>query len=184
MNWRGPFVGKYDHWHAGMTIHNFRLIQRVPDNKSLQPIHANRWIVECLCEKKTRLTVPRWYLVRPDPKRSCGCLNRTSRTVYKREYGIWQMMRRRCNNPTHRHYKYYGGRGIKVFPEWDDLETGFEKWLAYVGPAPTKEHTIDRFPDNDGTTGYFPGNIRWATPTQQRANQRTHHEDVSPNPES
>ena len=28
-------------------------------------------------------------------------------------------MRRRCNNPNHHDYKYYGGRGIKVCKRWD-----------------------------------------------------------------
>lgn len=166
-------MGKYDHWYPGMKIHNWILIQRVPNNPKLAPIHANRWVVECQCEARTRKTLPQWYLVRTTgPTRSCGCLNRSLRTVYKREYGIWQMMRRRCNHPGHIHYNHYGGRGIKVYPEWDDPKDGFEKWLAYVGPAPTPKHTIDRYPDNDGTTGYRPGNIRWATPKEQRANQR------------
>lgn len=79
-------------------------------------------------------------------------------------------MRRRCNYADHVSYKHYGGRGISVYPEWDNSEDGFERWLAYIGPAPSPLHTLDRFPDNDGN--YEPGNVRWATAKEQRANQR------------
>ena len=78
-------------------------------------------------------------------------------------------MRNRCNNPTNRDYHLYGGRGIKVCPQWDDFPT-YVRDVEALGPPPSPEHTtIDRI-DNDGI--YEPGNIRWATQKEQRANQR------------
>lgn len=170
-------MGKFDHWYPGMHLHNWILIQRVPDNPKLSPIMRGRWVVECRCKDKTRKTLPIWYLTRTTgPTRSCGCLNRSLRTEFKREYGIWQMMRRRCNNDTHIHFKHYGGRGIKVCAEWDDDKTGFEAFFAHMGPAPSDKHSIDRI-NND--LGYQPfqedgitPQMRWATAKEQRANQR------------
>lgn len=127
-----------------------------------------RWRCECICG--TTIIVPQQYLLRkPNPKTHCGCQSKSLRTIYNREYRIWTMMRMRCNDPTHVSYKDYGGRGIKVFSEWNILESGFEPFFEHIGPAPTDKHTLDRI-NND--KGYEPGNVRWATPKEQRANQR------------
>lgn len=38
-------------------------------------------------------------------------------------YGIWKGMRKRCNNPKEIAYKNYGGRGITISKEWNNVET-------------------------------------------------------------
>lgn len=79
------------------------------------------------------------------------------------EYVIYRAARSRCTNPKNKRWADYGGRGIKF------LFTSFEQFFAELGPRPSPKHSIDR-KDNDGH--YEPGNVRWATPVQQRANQR------------
>lgn len=86
------------------------------------------------------------------------------------EYRAWVDMKRRCNNPDFQSYKNYGGRGIKIYNEWLG-ENGFENFYEYVGPRPSKEHSLDRYPNNDGN--YEPGNVRWATSKEQADNRRT-----------
>ncbi len=79
-------------------------------------------------------------------------------------------MKRRCNNPADKSYKDYGGRGIKVCPEWSDPKNGhenFRKWAIENGWK--KGLSIDR-ENNDGD--YEPSNCRWATPKQQSNNTR------------
>lgn len=82
-----------------------------------------------------------------------------------REYNSWGSMIERCTNSKHTHWKQYGGRGIKVCDRW---RHSFESFLSDMGPRPAGT-TLDRI-NNDGN--YEPGNCRWATREQQRANQR------------
>lgn len=80
-------------------------------------------------------------------------------------------MRRRCTVEDHVAYKYYGGRGISVHDDWMDLETGFDKFLEHVGNAPSIKHTLDRI---DVNGNYEPGNVRWATASEQAKNTRAY----------
>jgi hypothetical protein len=80
------------------------------------------------------------------------------------EYTIWENMVSRCTNKNNPRYDRYGGRGIKVCDRW----RAFENFLVDVGSRPSSEHTLDRYPDNDGH--YEPGNVRWATRKQQQRN--------------
>ncbi len=84
------------------------------------------------------------------------------------EYQTWISMNQRCFDPNWDHYDRYGGRGITVCDEW---RHDFEAFLAHIGPAPSKRHSIDRWPDKDGN--YEPGNVRWASKKEQARNRDT-----------
>jgi hypothetical protein len=129
---------------------------------------------DCGTQKEVRLSV-----LRTGASQSCGCLAReltTSRQVKHGQsgertltYRSWLAMRERCSRPSHPHFASYGGRGISVCPRWDS----FEVFLSDMGPRPSKDHSLDRYPNNDGN--YEPGNVRWATPKQQGRNRRSNH---------
>jgi hypothetical protein len=105
---------------------------------------------------------------------SCGCWRRAraskSFTTHgmseTKEYRSWTHMIGRCHNEGDAAYLMYGWRGISVCAEW---RVSFEAFYEFIGPAPSGEHSIDRI-DND--RGYEPGNVRWATPTEQNSNKR------------
>lgn len=171
--------------YAGQKIGFLTVIQKVADHPN--PSSANlkkRVRVECVCGQ--RMTLPVYYLQRDNPKTHCGCQTKTIKTIYNREYRIWHMMHVRCYDPRHEAYKHYGGRGIHICAEWhrDNPDgKGFERFLAFVGPAPSLAHSIDRV-DNNGS--YYPyqadgvtRQVRWATSKEQRANQRPYSNGTS-----
>lgn len=73
----------------------------------------------------------------------------------------------RCENREKAGYKNYGGRGIRF--RFDTIEQGVTYILGSIGPKPAPGYSLDRI-DNDGD--YTPGNLRWATHTEQMNNRR------------
>lgn len=160
-----------------MKIGEFILRRPIRRGKSVSAAIRKQWRVECCCGNE--ITVPEFYLRRqPNPKTHCGCKNKTSKTIHNDVYRIWLMMHVRTEDPDHVSYHHYGGRGIKVCPEWhrDSPDgKGFERFLAFVGPRPTPVHSIDRVDNDLGYQPFQPSGerqVRWATSVEQRANQR------------
>lgn len=140
-----------------------------------RPAHRDRRAVcRCDCGAEGEFAVAH---LRRGGSQSCGCLQRervaqrmtthgeTLGRIRSTEYRTWKAMRQRCGDPFHQDFRLYGGRGIKVCDRWQS----FSNFLADMGRKPSASHSIDRI-DND--RGYEPGNCRWATAKEQRANQR------------
>jgi hypothetical protein len=129
------------------------------------------WRCRCDCGQ-VRVIVGRY--LRDGAVHSCGCYRREriARVNFRHgmrntpEYHAWHSMKDRCTNPRHRAWRNYGGRGITVCLEW---LASFEAFIAHVGSRPSPDHSLDRI-DNNG--GYGPGNVRWATLSQQMRNRR------------
>lgn len=90
------------------------------------------------------------------------------KAMYRSEYCALQNAIDRCRRDTHKQYKDYGGRGIRVCDEWQGVD-GFKPFLDHIGPKPDPSLTLDRI-DNDGD--YEPGNVRWLSRKAQMANCR------------
>lgn len=84
-------------------------------------------------------------------------------------YGTWKSILDRCEHPRHDGYPNYGGRGIRVCPEWHDVARFISDIEREIGPRP-EGMTLDRA---DNTRHYEPGNVRWATSGEQACNRRT-----------
>lgn len=82
-----------------------------------------------------------------------------------RLFGIWRLMHYRCENPKHKHYQRYGGRGISVCKEWDSFVV-FAKWSLENGYK--NNLSLDRT-NNDGN--YEPSNCRWVSFLEQARNR-------------
>lgn len=78
-------------------------------------------------------------------------------------YMVWLGMIQRCHNPKDKSFGRYGAKGISVCQEWRD---SYEAFHEAVAPRP-KGLTLDRI---NGKGNYEPGNVRWATYTEQARN--------------
>lgn len=100
--------------------------------------------------------------------RSCGCRKGRGALSHGGHgellYSVWCRMRDRCRRPSGRSWHLYGGKGIRVCPEWDDY-AAFRAWALEAGYRPGL--TIER---KNGDGGYCPANCTWATRAAQSRN--------------
>lgn len=137
-------------------------------------VHATRgsaWRVKCSCGVRKVVLGANLR----GGTRSCGCLVAKTNSRIHRKHGashtdvyyIWQGLIRRCTDPKAATYRYYGGRGIRVCESW---RHSFSSFLDHIGERPSASHSVDR---KDVNGHYEPGNVRWATDSEQRENRRS-----------
>ncbi len=77
------------------------------------------WLCDCSCGSTVEAVAGD---LKSGRTTSCGCGRKTHGMSGKIEYKTWADMRSRCNNKSHKEYKNYGGRGIKICEEWNSFE--------------------------------------------------------------
>ncbi len=150
--------------HIGRRFGRWTLLGEAP------PLKNRRVLCRCDCGVERAVGITDLFGGRSRACRACCMIAHGHATVAARsaEYRAWSSMRSRCTKPMNDRYPRYGGRGIRIAPEWLG-RGGFARFLAHVGPRPSPQHSLDRV-DNDGN--YEPGNVRWATRREQYANRR------------
>ena len=135
-------------------------------------------LFKCVCDCGTECLVS-YASIKGNNTTSCGCLQRKNhlasvvkhgsagRNKISMEYQSWTSMISRChgNSANESYKKTYRDKGIIVCDRW---RNSFSDFLCDVGPRPSREYSLDRYPNNNGN--YEPGNVRWATKTEQARN--------------
>ena len=130
---------------------------------------------KCRCDCNNEVFV-RGSSLRKGTTKSCGCLVEKNRIKHGMRhtpiYNTWCHIKARCLNSSNNDYKYYGGRGITMYPEWINNFQAFYDYVSKLEHYGEKGYTLDRI-DNNGN--YEPNNLRWADKKTQRRNQSRIH---------
>lgn len=136
----------------------------------------SRIFCDCVCQcgkEKKRIA---FYRIKSGETVSCGCFRKEQATkaCFKhglsksRLYKVWQNIKQRCSNPDNPSYKWYGAKGIALCKMWQESFKAFYDYIIHnLGERQSAKYSIDRIKNFQG---YEPGNIRWATQSEQRSN--------------
>lgn len=152
----------------GQRFGRLTVVEELPERKCGHVV----WLCKCDCGNYTKVTTSN---LRSGCILSCRCyskeLTKEIHTTHggrkTKLFGVWSVMRQRCNNANSKSYHNYGLRGIKVCDEWQNDFSAFQKWALYNGYE--EGLTIDRI-NNDGN--YEPSNCRWVSRKVQGNNTR------------
>lgn len=152
---------KYTHDLRGKTFGSWKVI-------GAEPIFINykaKWLCRCKCGNEKEVFAVNLIRNLSTQCIKCSGIQKRKPGTSEPVYFVYHQMRARCNNSSHPYFSYYGGRGIKVCPAW---ENSYEQFLEDMGTRPYKT-SLDRI-NND--KGYEPSNCRWVTKKEQQNNRR------------
>ena len=153
---------------TGMTFGRLTVIERAENSNN----GAARWLCRCSCGNEVVVCASDLK----NRQESCGCYRREKASQANKKHGMsgtkiyktWRDMLARCENPKHKSFDEYGGRGIKVCERWHKFENFYDdvSQLPHFGE---KGYTLDRIRVNED---YKPGNVRWSDANTQARNRR------------
>lgn len=162
-----------------MRAHNFIDLtgQRFGRLVATEYLGKGKWL--CKCDCGNTVEVFRGNL-KTGNTTSCGCFNKECSSKRAKKHGLSDHkvytvainIIDRCTNPKNPAYKYYGGRGVRIYPLWRDNPGEFAKWLLDSGWYEGCEVDKD-IKGNPKMPGYFPNTISFVTQTENQRHKRS-----------
>lgn len=168
---RDPSTFK-NHREVGKPIGKTRLIliEDLP-SRVLPSGGRERWVkVMCPCDK---IFEHRLASIIKGKCYNCGCGMDTGfkkhGLTHTQGRRCWAQAKSRCFNKNNPSYSHYGGRGITMYTPWINDLKPFYDYITQLKGYGVPGLSLDRR-ENDGN--YEPGNLRWATKSEQALNRR------------
>ena len=152
---------------TGMTFGRLTVLEHAENDK-----HGNaQWQCRCCCGKVAVVSGNRLI---SGVVKSCGCLknegnNKKHGMSNTKTHHRWTEIKQRCFNPNNKAYPDYGGRGITMYAAWIHDFQAFYDYVSQLEHFNELGYSLDRINVNGN---YEPGNLRWATRTEQNRNKR------------
>ena len=137
--------------HIG-EVHGIYTIVDMLDEKD----KYGHWIYQCVCNECGFIKESHYGAISGEARKVTSCKHRITHWNNKRIGNIFVKMVERCCNSNSKDYKWYGGKGIKIYEEWLNNPYKFEEWAINNGY--NNNLTIDRINESGD---YCPENCQW-----------------------